>query len=144
MIQERLTTICVCVCTNHHLYPVIDTEKRETIFKYCSTVGGGIKAIKYNEEQDTKQEEQETVHASYSDTQVFALIGRVKQRASEDGCTHRVVAMNTGTCNALFYDDVHRGNIHNGRIRIATGCTITGFRIDHVFVKNTIITNRYK
>lgn len=32
----------VFVCANNHLYPIEDREKRETIFKTCSVVGGGI------------------------------------------------------------------------------------------------------
>lgn len=36
----------VFVCANNHLCPITDKEKRETIFKTCSTIGGGIKKYK--------------------------------------------------------------------------------------------------
>ena len=40
-----------------------------------------------------------------------------------------------GACNALFYDEVNRGNIHNGKIRKSKGGTITGFHLDNVFIE---------
>ena len=39
----------VFVCATNHLFPVTDTEKRETIFKSCSTIGG--KMNKYRTQQ---------------------------------------------------------------------------------------------
>ena len=62
---------------------------------------------------------------------VLALIDRVKQLEGK----HRVVVLKPGTCNALFYDEVNRGNIHNGKIRISKGGTITGFHMDNVFIE---------
>ena len=70
---------------------------------------------------------------------VLALIDRVKQLEGK----HRVVVLKPGTCNSLFYDEVNRGNIHNGKIRISKGGTITGVYIDNVFIEETNITNTY-
>ena len=36
----------VFVCADNHLYPSTDKGKRETIFKSCSTIGGGIQKYK--------------------------------------------------------------------------------------------------
>ena len=67
------------------------------------------------------------------------LIDRVKQLEGK----HRVVVLKPGTCNALFYDAVNRGNIHNGKIRFSKGGTITGFHMDNVFIEETNITKTY-
>ena len=83
----------------------------------------GLKKIRANEEKDAKQEEQEIVHAAYEDMNVLALIGRVKQLAGK----HRVVVLKTGACNAFFYDEVNRGNIHNGKSEFLSAAQLPAF-----------------
>ena len=105
--------------------------QEEPICKSCSTVGGGIKKLNTKEEKDATQEEQEIVDVAYDDMNILALIDRAKQLASEGGCKHRVVLwMKTGSCNALFYDEIHRGNVHKSEFLKAAqlpACTWTMF-----------------
>lgn len=44
----------IFICANNHLYPITDEEKRETIFKPCSNVGGSIKKYKTQQEFEHK------------------------------------------------------------------------------------------
>ena len=44
----------VFMCANNHLYPIDDNEKRETIFKKCSIIGGGMKNTRHNKHLTTK------------------------------------------------------------------------------------------
>ena len=44
----------ICICANNHLYPVTDTEQRETMFKSCSKREMLSRNIKYNRSSSTR------------------------------------------------------------------------------------------
>ena len=54
---------------------------------------------------------------------VLALIDRVKQLEGK----HRVVVLKPGTCNALFYDEVNRGNTNIGKSEFLKATQLPAF-----------------
>ena len=71
----------VFVCANNHLYPITDEEKRETIFKSCSKVGGSIKKYRTQQQHENKNKnETETqIYVMYEDMSFYGLLEHVKK-----------------------------------------------------------------
>jgi hypothetical protein len=62
---------------------------------------------------------------------MYALIHHVKQVEGK----HRIVITTSGTCNALFYDGLHQGNIHNGKIKSSNGGSSVGFYMGNIHIE---------
>ncbi|MCR9066870.1 MAG: hypothetical protein NXI00_23060 [Cytophagales bacterium] len=124
----------VFVCANNHLYPIDDHERRETIFKSCSTIGG--KMNKYRTQQKF-----ENVKLGYNealknyvllpDMSFYGLLAKVQREKDYDtNYNHyRIIVTTPGACNAIFYEEIRRGNIHNGKVRLSKGSQIVGFEM---------------
>ena len=46
----------------------------------------------------------------------------------------RMVLTDLGSCNDIFYDEIRRGNIHNGQVKINKDGQVTQFRLNGVLI----------
>ena len=127
------------MCANNHLYPIDDHEKRETIFKSCSTVGGGIKKYKAQQAFEHKLNNGTKSHifVHTEDMSFYGLLEKVKQLRLNDESygDYRIIMTTRGLCNTLFYDELQiRGNIHNGKIKLSKGNQVIGFEMDGITI----------
>jgi hypothetical protein len=119
----------VFMCANNHLYPIDDDEKRLTIFRTCAMVGGGMKKYKAQQAFEHKviETSKQRIHMHYEDMSFYALLEKARQAREEDTYGHRIIITTRGLCNSIFYSEIQRGNIHNGKVKIAKGGQIMGF-----------------
>ena len=76
----------VFMCANGHMYPIEDHDKRESIFRTFSFVGGGMKKLKATQVKDggtindsqASKTNAETVHVHYSDMAFYGLLEHVQ------------------------------------------------------------------
>ena len=121
----------VYMCATNHLFPIRDEAAREFIFKSCSNLGGGMK--KYKTQQ--KNENINLQISKYTRTYVYtdgmnfyALFQKVQQlKIGEPDYDYRNILTINGSCHSIFHDELKRGNIHNGRVRISDNNKIVGF-----------------
>jgi hypothetical protein len=128
----------VFVCANNHLYPITDHEKRETIFKTYSTIGGKIKTYKTMQAIEHKKQDGKKSHIfeHLEDMSFYALYEHVKQlkKDDKDHGDYRII-MSRGLCNSLFYDEIRVfKNIHNGKIKLSKGNTVIGFEMGGIII----------
>ena len=121
-------------CANNHVYHIDDHGRRETIFKSCSTICG--KLNKYRTQQKF-----ENVKLGYNealknyvllpDMSFYGLLAKVQREKDYDtNYNHyRIIVTTPGTCNAIFYEDIRQGHIHNGKVRLSKGNQIVGFEM---------------
>lgn len=124
----------VFVCATNHLFPVTDTEKRETIFKTCSAIGGKLNKYKSQQKfENVKLGYNETLknYVLLPDMSFYALFAKVESDKHHDAhySTFRIIITTPGLCNTLFYEEIRRGNIHNGKVRLSKGNQIVGFEM---------------
>ena len=112
----------VFMCANNHLYP-IDDEKRETIFKTCSVVGGGIKKYKTQQAFEHKiiKTSEQHIYIHHESMSFYGLLERARQARMEHPYEHKIIITTPGLCNSIFYSEIQCGNIHCGKVRIAKG-----------------------
>ena len=121
----------VYMCATNHLFPIPDETARECIFKSCSNVGGGMKKYKTQQkfENTVLQISKYTrtyVHTEYMD--FYALFQRVQQlKHDESDYDYKIILTINGSCHNIFHDEIKRGNIHNGHVRISDNNKIVGF-----------------
>jgi len=98
----------VFMSANNHLYPIIDREERETIFKTYSLIGGGMKKQKSQEKTKPKNNNTQKIFIHYGDMIFYALLGHVRKLKQDDDSNnnYRIVITKRGLCNTLFYDEV--------------------------------------
>ena len=119
----------VFMCANEHMYPIEDHDKRESIFRTFSFVGGGMKKLKATQVKDggtindsqASKTNAETVHVHYSDTAFYGLLEHVQTMSGN----RRIVLTEPGLCNAVFYDEIRNGNIHNGKVKMDKNGQVT-------------------
>ena len=124
------------------MYPVIDEERRETIFKTYSNIGGKIN--KYRAQQQIEHKIQlgteHQIYIHYNDMSCYGLLEHVQTQQQEAGAMYykergqgeisedtrkamgcyRIITITRGLCNEVFYDRIIRlGNIHNGCITLS-------------------------
>ena len=60
---------------------------------------------------------------------LYALFAKVENDWYHDNdySTFIIIVTTPGLCNTIFYDEVRRGNIHNGKVRESKGNQIVGF-----------------
>ena len=124
----------IFVCANNHLYPVEDHEQRETIFKTCSAVGGGIKKYKAQqkfENDKLRYKERLKNYVLLPDMSFYGLLAKVRRDwAHDENYSHfRIIVTTPGLCNTIFYEEIQQGNIHNGKVRMSKGNQIVGFEM---------------
>ena len=50
----------------------------------------------------------------------YGLLERAQQAKNEQpNDNHRIIITQRGFCNTIFYSEIQRGNMHNGKVRIA-------------------------
>ena len=61
----------------------------------------------------------------------YALFAKVENDWYHDKnySSFRIIVTTPGLCNTIFYDEVRRGSIHNGKVRISKGNQIVGFEM---------------
>lgn len=123
----------VFMCANNHLYPIPDYDKRETIFKQSSNIGGQMKKvnkqIKNKEENENKEEEEkEQIHLLYEDSNIYGLLEYIKTLEIKK---RRVIIFKNGTCDGFFHAELDQGRIHNGSVYIKDS-KIISFKIDNI------------
>ena len=103
----------VFVSASNHLYPINDHEKRETIFKTCSVIGG--KLTKYKAQQQFENNklhynERLKNYVLLPDMSFYGLFARVQNDKYNDAnpCHYRIVVTTPGQCNTIFYDEIIR------------------------------------
>ena len=114
----------VLMCAENNLYPIEDEDARVSIFKTCSNVGGQIKKYKTQQhfENDTLKLNSTTktfIHVE--DTNFYALYEHVMtQKESDTNCTFRIILTVSGSCHDIFYAELQRKHLHNGKVIIST------------------------
>ena len=124
----------VFVSANNHLYPINDHEKRETIFKTCSVIGGKLTKYKVQQQFENNKLHYNEILKNYvllPDLSFYGLFARVQNDKYNDAnpCHYRIVVTTPGQCNTIFYDELIRGNIHNGKVRLSKGNQVIGFEM---------------
>ena len=131
------------MCANNHMYPVIDEERRETVFKTSSNIGGKINKYRTQQKVEHKMQNgtEHQIYIHHNDMSFYGLLEHVQTQQeeadamyyeerdqgeiSEDtrkamGC-YRIITTTRGLGNGLFYDQIIRlGNIHIGLIMLDT------------------------
>ena len=65
----------------------------------------------------------------------YALYEHVmSQKESDTNCTFRIILTVSGSCHDIFYAELQRKNIHNGKVRISTNNKIIGFEMKGVIL----------
>ena len=65
------------------------------------------------------------------DMSFYGLLAKVQREKDYDTnyCHYRIIVTTPGVCNTIFYDEIRRGNIHNGKVRLSKGNQIVGFEM---------------
>jgi len=97
----------VFVCANNHLYPIDDPEKRETIFKTCSVIGGKLNKYKTQQRfENVKLEYNETLknYVLLPDMSFYALFDQVETDWHHDNNYNnfRIIVTTPGLCNTIY------------------------------------------
>ena len=129
----------VFVCANNHLYPVDDNEKRETIFKTSSSVGGGMKKYKVQQQYENEKLKYNEILKNYvflEGMSFHVLLEKVQNDMRQDTnhSHHRIIVTERGLCNIIFYDEIRRGDIHNGKVRVTKNNQIVGFNMGGITI----------
>jgi len=136
----------VFMCANNHMYPITDEESRLTIFRSCSSIGGKMKKYKTQQkfENVTLNIGQHSKTFVYLEGMNFyALLDRIKQipRADKDdeyfGFDFKIVLTVEGTCHSIFYNELHKNNIH-GNVRMSKNNKIIGFEMDGIVLDENL------
>jgi len=125
----------VFMCANNHLYPIRDEESRASIFKTCSNIGGPMKKYRTQQlfENNKLNISKTTKTFIYEDTMNFyALFNHVRSQCSS--INYRIILTVEGSCHNIFYTELKKGNIHNGKVRISSGNTIIGFEMNGIIL----------
>ena len=128
----------VFMCANGHMYPIEDHDKRESIFRTFSFVGGGMKKLKATQVKDggtindsqASKTNAETVHVHYSDMAFYGLLEHVQTMSGN----RQIVVTEPGLCNTVFYDEIRNGNIHNGKVKMDKNGQVTQFRLNGILI----------
>ncbi len=126
--NSNLPTL-VFVCANNHMYPIEDTEKRETIFKSYASIDG--KLNKLHKLNKLQEESNKTIHTHHYATNIFETLSTV---SNLDGA-QKNITLQHGACNDIFYNEVRKGNVHNSNIKISHGNTIVGFDMNNITIE---------
>ena len=62
----------------------------------------------------------------------YALYEHVKNQSSV--LDYRIVLTVPGSCHDIFYAELQRKNIHNGKVRISTNNKIIGFEMNGIML----------
>ena len=46
----------------------------------------------------------------------------------------RIVLTKPGLCNTVFYDEIRKGNIHNGKVKMDKNGQVTQFRLNGILI----------
>ena len=128
----------VFMCANGHMYPVEDDDKRASIFKTFSFVGGGMERLKATQVKDkgvindskASKTNAETVHVHHRDMAFYGLLEHVQTISGN----RRIVLTEPGLCNTVFYEEIRKGNIHNGKVKIDKSGQVTQFRLNGILI----------
>ena len=126
----------VFMCAENHLYPIEDEDSRATIFKTCSNIGGGLKKYKtqqHFENNTLKLNSTTKAFIHLEDMNFWALYDHVMSQ-SDVLISNRIVLTVPGSCHDIFYEELQRKNIHNGKVRISTNNRIIGFEMNGIIL----------
>ena len=80
----------VSTCANHHIYPITDEERRHTIFKTSSTIGGGIRTYRTQQRFEHKMNNgiETQIRVLHNDMSFHGLLEHVEIQKEEALRTH--------------------------------------------------------
>ena len=72
----------------------------------------------------------ETVHVHHGDMAFYGLLEHVQTVSGN----RRIVLTEPGLCNTVFYEEIGKGNIHNGKVKMNKTGQVTQFRLNGISI----------
>ena len=118
----------VFVCANNHLYPVIDQQQRETVFKTCAIIGNGNKKYQIKKDENDKVLNEETI-ITLDD------VDDIRNYCQENINSTNNIRILTTECHSYFHSEINNGNIWNGNVMEDKG-VITQFKMKNITIQH--------